>query len=144
MSLCLATAALALPLALQAFTLAWTHSVEKTEWRETWRVEGRELVLDEGRVRGSGAGMDPPEGAVLQDGWWVYRTAQKTPLRVPLLRLAVSGATGSGWRLCTPAAGCRDLEVWLALDGKPPAAIEIQPGLACAPVHPSPAASGPA
>jgi hypothetical protein len=118
--------------------------VEKTEWRETWRVEGRELVLDEGRVRGSGAGMDPPEGAVLQDGWWVYRTAQKTPLRVPLLRLAVSGATGSGWRLCTPAAGCRDLEVWLALDGKPPAAIEIQPGLACAPVHPSPAASGPA
>jgi hypothetical protein len=143
-SLCLATAALALPLALQAFTLAWTHSVEKTEWRETWRVEGRELVLDEGRVRGSGAGMDPPEGAVLQDGWWVYRTAQKTPLRVPLLRLAVSGATGSGWRLCTPAAGCRDLEVWLALDGKPPAAIEIQPGLACAPVHPSPAASGPA
>lgn len=144
MSLCLATAAVALPLALQAFTLAWTHSVEKTEWRETWRVEGRELVLDEGRVRGSGAGMDPPEGAVLQDGWWVYRTAQKTPLRVPLLRLAVSGATGSGWRLCTPAAGCRDLEVWLALDGKPPAAIEIQPGLACAPVHPSPAASGPA
>jgi hypothetical protein len=130
-SLCLATAAVALPLALQAFTLAWTHSVEKTEWRETWRVEGQELVLDEGRVRGSGAGMDPPEGAVLQDGWWVYRTPQKTPLRVPLLRLAVSGATGSGWRLCTPAAGCRDLEVWLALDGKPPAAIQIQPGPDC-------------
>lgn len=127
MSLCLATAAVALPLALQAFTLAWTHSVEKTEWRETWRVEGRELVLDEGRVRGSGAGMDPPEGAVLQNGWWVY----STPLRVPLLRLAVSGATGSGWRLCTPAAGCRDLEVWLALDGKPPAAIQIQPGPDC-------------
>jgi hypothetical protein len=130
MSLCLATASVAVPLALQAFTLAWTHSVERTEWRERWQVRGTELVFQEGRVRGSGAGMDPPVGAVLRDGWWIYRT----PLRVPLLRLAVSGATGSGWRLCTEADVCRDLETWLSRDGQPPAAIAIRPGPGCVPV----------
>lgn len=127
MSLCLATAAVALPLALQAFTLAWTHSVEKTEWRERWQVQGNALVLAEGRVRGSGAGMDPPEGAVLQDGWWVYRRA----LQVPVLRLAVSGATGRGWQLCTDDTGCLDLEAWLARDGAPQPAIEIRTGSVC-------------
>lgn len=127
MTLCLATAAVALPLAVQAFTLAWTHSVEKTEWRERWQVQGNALVLSEGRVRGSGAGMDPPEGSVLQDGWWVYRRT----LQVPVLRLAVSGATGRGWQLCTDDGGCRDLEAWLARDGTPPPAIEIRPDGVC-------------
>ena len=127
MSLCLATAAVALPLALQAFTLAWTHSVEKTEWRDRWQVQGNALVLAEGRVRGSGAGMDPPEGAVLQDGWWVYQRA----LLVPVLRLAVSGTPGRGWQLCTDDTGCLDLESWLARDGTPPPAIEIRTGSVC-------------
>lgn len=123
MSLCLAAAALAIGLGSDSFTLAWTHSVEKTEWRETWRVEAAALVLQEARVRGSGAGMEPPDGAVLRDGWWVYRT----PLSVPVLRLAVSGATGAGWQLCADGT-CRDLETWLARDGVPPAVIEIRPG----------------
>ncbi len=123
MSLCLATTAVALTVAAQAFTLAWTHSVEKTEWRERWRVEGASLVLAEARVRGSGAGMEPPEGSVLQDGWWVYRRE----LAVPALRLAVSGATGRGWQLCTDADGCMDLEARLAHAGTAPEAIEIRP-----------------
>jgi hypothetical protein len=127
-SLCLAAPLLAVTLAAPAFTLAWTHSVEKTEWRERWRVAGDTLVLDEARVRGSGAGMEPPEGAVLQDGWWIYRA----DLRVPLLRLATSGATGSGWRLCTEADGCRELEALLSTDGRLPAWVEVRPG-ACSP-----------
>jgi hypothetical protein len=143
MSLCLATASVAVPLALQAFTLTWTHSVERTEWRERWGVRGAELVFEEGRVRGSGAGMDPPEGSVLQDGWWIYRHTGAGPLRVPVLRLAVSGATGSGWRLCSEDGACRDLEAWLARDGLRPRAIEIRPGPACTPLHPLPKASGP-
>ena len=89
--------------------------------------QGNALVLSEGRVRGSGAGMDPPEGSVLQDGWWVYRRT----LQVPVLRLAVSGATGRGWQLCTDDGGCRDLEAWLARDGIPPPAIEIRPDGVC-------------
>lgn len=128
MSLCLASAALALGLGVGQFTLAWTHSVERTEWRERWRLDGAELVLDEARVRGSGAGMEPPEGAVLQDGWWVYH-AQR---RLGELRLAVSGATGGGWRLCT-ATGCFDLETALALAGRPPALVRVYVGRHCQP-----------
>jgi hypothetical protein len=108
-SLCLATTTLALSLAVDTFTLVWTHSVEKTEWQEHWRVEGAALRLERARVQGSGAGMEPPEGSVLGDGWWVYR-GNLAP--VPALRLAVSGATGRGWQLCA-AGSCRDLEAWL-------------------------------
>jgi hypothetical protein len=128
MSLCLATSAVALALAAPVFTLSWIHSVEKVEWRERWQVLPGGFTFVEGRMRGSGAGMDPPDGAALQDGWWVYRQT----LQVPVLRLAVSGATGSGWQLCTDDTGCRDLEAWLARDGQAPDAIEIRPGPDCA------------
>ena len=80
------------------FTLAWTHSVEKTEWRESWMVRDGMLELIEARVRGSGAGMDPGEGARLEDGWWVWRP-QNPP--VSELNLAASGATVSPWRFCS-------------------------------------------
>ena len=80
------------------FTLAWTHSVEKTEWRESWMVRDGMLELSEARVRGSGAGMDPGEGARLEDGWWVWEP-QNPPVGV--LNLAASGATVSGWQLCS-------------------------------------------
>ncbi len=123
MTLCLASAALAVSLAVESFTLSWTHSVERTEWRERWHVDGAELVLIDARIRGSGAGMEPPEGSVLEDGWWVYAPA----LRVPALNLAVSGATGRGWQLCTQAEGCRDLEAMMRVPGQEPASIRIRP-----------------
>lgn len=128
MSLCLASAVLALGLGVESFTLSWTHSVEKTEWIERWRVEGATLVLDEARVRGSGAGMEPPDGAHLVDGWWIYQA----PRRVSGLLLAASGATGRGWQLCT-AVGCRDLERWLTLAGRAPALIRVHAGPRCRP-----------
>ena len=80
-----------------AFSLSWTHSVEKTGWQEDWQVTDAGLVLTEARVKGSGAGMDPGEGAVLENGWWRW-TPRMAP--VPELALAASGATVSGWRLC--------------------------------------------
>ena len=46
-----------------AITLAWTHSVEKIVWEEDWRSTPAGLELVEARVRGSGAGMEPPQGA---------------------------------------------------------------------------------
>lgn len=117
MSLCILAAGKATVLAVSAFTLAWTHSVERTEWREEWLVEPAGLRLVEARVRGSGAGMEPAEDAVLEDGWYVYR-----PFRPPQasLLLAASGATGEGWRLCA-AGECRPLG---ALAGE---AVEIAP-----------------
>lgn len=75
MALCLAAGAVVATLAIDAFTLAWTHSIEKIRWEEDWRVEGRTLVLHEARIRGTGAGMEAPSGAVLEHGAWHYRPA---------------------------------------------------------------------
>jgi len=102
MSVCVLAAGKTALIAGAAFTLSWTHSVEKTQWEEDWRVMPAGLQIVEARIKGSGAGMDPPEGARLKDGWWIY-----TPHIEPLERLvlAASGATGSGWRLCA-AGGC--------------------------------------
>ena len=97
MSLCILAAGKTTMLAVSAFTLTWTHSVEKTRWQEDWSVTPAGLEILEARVKGSGAGMDPPEGAVLKDGWWTY--APKIGAR-PVVRLAASGATGAGWMLC--------------------------------------------
>jgi hypothetical protein len=54
------------------FTLAWEHSVEKTRWDERYRIDGRSVTLIEARVEGSGAGMEPPPGATLQGGAWIW------------------------------------------------------------------------
>lgn len=96
--------AVAMALAGPGFTLRWTHSVERVDWVEEWRVDGPTLRLDRVRIKGSGAGMEPGEGATLREGWWVW--APGTTVRD--LRLAASGATGAGWRLCDGAA-CREI-----------------------------------
>jgi hypothetical protein len=97
MSLCVLAAGKVAVIAATSFTLSWTHSVEKVEWRETYRVTGAGLRLEQAAVKGSGAGMEPGPAAVLQNGWWVWQPKIE-PL--PRLSLAASGATVSGWRLC--------------------------------------------
>jgi hypothetical protein len=104
-ALCILAAGKTLTLAAAAFTLSWTHSVEKTEWRESWALTPAGLQLTEARVKGSGAGMDPGPGARRVDGWWVW---QPEAPPVPELVLASSGATASPWQLCTKQ-GCLDL-----------------------------------
>ena len=46
MSVCFATGTIAKMLQVTALSLAWTHSVEKIEWQEDWRITpgGLELV----------------------------------------------------------------------------------------------------
>ncbi|WFP65951.1 MULTISPECIES: DUF1850 domain-containing protein [unclassified Mesorhizobium] len=105
MSLCILAGGKTMVLATAAFTLSWTHSVERTRWQEDWNVTSSGLLIVEARVKGSGAGMEPPEGSVLRDGWWVY--APRIGAQ-PRLVLAASGATGEGWTLCT-AEDCREL-----------------------------------
>ncbi|AWC20644.1 MULTISPECIES: DUF1850 domain-containing protein [Aminobacter] len=97
MSLCIAAGSKAVTMAVAAFTLSWTHSVEKTRWEEDWLVTPAGLEIVEARVRGSGAGMEPAEGARLVDGWWIY-VPRLGPQ--PSVMLAASGATGAGWTLC--------------------------------------------
>lgn len=123
MSLCILAAGKTTAMAVSVFTLAWTHSIEKTRWEEDWRLTPAGLELTQARVKGSGAGMEPPADAVLTDGWWVYAPDVKP---IPQLALASSGATVSGWSLCAES-NCVDL-------GKEPgAAIILEP----CPEHPS-------
>lgn len=102
LALCVIAGGKSMVIATTLFSLSWTHSVEKTEWAESWRVIPQGLELTEARVKGSGAGMDPGEGARLEDGWWVWEP--ELPV-VPELVLAASGATVSAWNLCH-SGGC--------------------------------------
>lgn len=96
MPLCVAAGGLVVTLALEGFTLAWMHSIEKIRWEEDYRVVGAQLVLTEARVRGNGAGMEPPADATFAHGVWHY-----DPHLPPLneLRLTQSIYT-SGYELC--------------------------------------------
>jgi hypothetical protein len=98
--LCIAAASATLSLSLQTFTLAWTHSIEKIRWEEDYRIDGNRLQLVEARIRGHGAGMEPPDGAVLKNGVWHYR-----PALPPLaeLRLARSDYVAD-YQLCRDGA----------------------------------------
>ncbi len=103
-SLCLASAGAIKTLAVAAFTLVWTHSIEKVDWQEDWRVSPQGLELLQARVKGSGAGMEPPPEARLIDGWFHW-APQRPPL--PELLLGTAGAAGE-WRLCVDGR-CRTL-----------------------------------
>jgi hypothetical protein len=107
--ICLAAGVLAVTLPLSAFTLAWTHSIEKIRWEEDYRIVGKRLVLDEARIRGSGAGMEPPADARLdQNGVWHYR-----PKLAPLERLRLSHSPYAGNYESCSGRGCRPLDVIL-------------------------------
>jgi hypothetical protein len=95
-SLCLVSAGVMKILPVAAFTLAWTHSVEQVEWQEDWRVTPKGLELVQARVKGSGAGMEPPPEARLIDGWFRWQPRRAILAEV---MLANSGAAGE-WRLC--------------------------------------------
>jgi hypothetical protein len=104
-SLCILAAGKTITIAATVFTLSWTHSVEKTRWKEYWRITPAGFEMVEARIKGSGAGMEPPPEARIEDGWWAY--VPKIPPR-PEIVLAASGATGAGWSLCA-AGRCIEL-----------------------------------
>ncbi len=95
-TLCLILGTNTVSLPAERFTLAWTHSVEKTRWEEDYVLRDGDLVLTEARIEGTGAGMEPPPGAVRRAGWWHYVPALP-PL--PALRLTLSPYTAD-YRLC--------------------------------------------
>ena len=95
-AVCFAAGALAAMLPLSHFTLAWNHSIEKVRWEEDWRVVAGKLVIDEARIVGTGAGMEPPADAKLVNGVWHYK-----PNVAPLshVNLAHSPFT-AGYEVC--------------------------------------------
>jgi len=72
-ALCIALSAGAATLVLptKTITLSWVHSVEQTPWEEDYTIEQNDLILEEARIKRSGAGMDPPGEAIWRDSWWL-------------------------------------------------------------------------
>lgn len=135
---CLANAAGATALAVNIFTLAWTHSIEKLRWEERWRVEAAALVLEAVRVRGFGAGMEPPAEAVLRDGVWEWRPGT----RHAVLRLTRSAYTAD-YDWCEhggAGGGCVALAEILPSDG---GVTELRPCTMASPPAPGPAPEDP-
>jgi len=112
--ICLAAGALLVQLGASEITLSWRHSVQKSLWEEVWRAGSDGLVLAEARVQGSGAGMDPPDGAALVGGFWRWQPAL-APLSEVVMRR--SGATAD-WRVCADGR-CRSLDELLPPDADP-------------------------
>lgn len=106
--ICLAAGLIAATLPLSAFTLAWTHSIEKIRWEEDYRIVDKHLVLEEARIRGTGAGMEPPADAVFKGGVWHYR-----PKLPPLEKLSLSHSPyTAGYEICSDG-GCQPLAFFM-------------------------------
>ncbi len=119
--LCIAAGGNIMAIAATAFTLSWTHSVERTQWHESWRIIEGHLQVVEAMVEGPGAGIAVPQGAQMTPNGWVYKP-ELPPL--PRLMLAASGMTPSAWTLCTRDL-CHELG---AASGDP---VAIWPAPAC-------------
>ncbi|MCW2243813.1 DUF1850 domain-containing protein [Azospirillum canadense] len=124
-SLCIAVLGGAVLAALPgpSFTLSWTHSIEKTEWRESWTISGDRLRLAEARVKGTGAGMEPPPDARLVGGWFVW-----TPRLDPQERIVLAASTFTADHTLCAGDDCRPLHGWIkgATGGATPGPLELR------------------
>ena len=107
-ALCLAASALAVSLPTTHFTLRRQHSIEKIWWEEDYALVGPWLVITGARIRGSGAGMDPPDGAWLDHGVWHYRLTDPWRREVVLARSPYV----RDYDLCLDGR-CKPLEDWI-------------------------------
>ena len=106
--LCLTAPGYAVSLPAERFTLVWQHSIEKIDWEEDYVVAGRWLYLSAARIRGTGAGMEPPDDAVLTGGVYSYRPAERW---YPRLDLARSDYV-QDYRLCVDGH-CEPMSTWI-------------------------------
>lgn len=106
-ALCIVVGTALVTVPAQRFTLRWQHTVEKVLWEEDYVVAGEWLYLASARVQGSGAGMEPPPGAVRVGPAWHYRPAERWFREVKLAR----SGFGSDYELCVDGA-CRPMSAW--------------------------------
>jgi hypothetical protein len=92
----------------EEITLRWTHSIEKIVWEEDYRLQENRLVISAARIRGTGAGMEPPPGAVLRDGAWHY-----VPDLPPLPRVELRHSSHVPPYVICATAVCRPISEWL-------------------------------
>ncbi len=84
--------------------LVWQHSVEATRWEEEYLATKDGLQLVSARIEAPGAGMEPPAGAIREEGVWRYRP------ELPLLEhVELANSTfAAGYSLCSGST-CRPL-----------------------------------
>ena len=107
MQLCLVAGLLTVALG-QSATISWHHSVEKILWEEDYRAASKNLILEEARIRGTGAGMDIPNDAVFQGGSWHYHPGIS---HLPEVRLSHSPFT-EPYTICAKGQ-CQTLPEWM-------------------------------
>lgn len=101
-----------------AFTLAWDHTIEKVRWEEDYVVYYDEvssqprLYASAARIKGSAAGMEPPEMAIHSKGWYHYVPTVAHPEVLALTRSEFS----PDYQWCD-AAGCVPLSAIMPRDG---------------------------
>jgi hypothetical protein len=109
--LCIALISIAgiVVLPTDTLTLSWTHTVEGTPWEEDYAVVNGALVIKQARVKRSGAGMEPPDGAAWAQGWWHY-----VPSLGPLPEVVLANSSfAPGYKMCW-AGQCRPLNTMIA------------------------------
>ncbi len=102
------------------FTLSWRHSIERVPWEEDYRVTPDGLVLTAARIKGVGAGMEPPDGAQYRDGAWHYRP-DLPPIQP--LRLARTPEAGD-YDVCFDRI-CHPLSHWIGPPRAEQPAVEL-------------------
>ena len=111
-ALCLMAGSFQAELPVHQFTLRWQHSIEKIDWEEDYLVAGDWLFLNSARVRGSGAGMEPPPGSHYLKGVWHYRP---TPdMRWTRSLQLTRSEFARDYDLCV-AGTCRPLSQWIPI-----------------------------
>ena len=106
--LCLTAPGHTVSLPADRFTLVWQHSIEKIDWEEDYVVAGDWLYLAGARIRGTGAGMEPPDDAVRVGGVYVYRPAQRWFRSLDLARSDFV----QDYRLCIDGR-CAPMSTWI-------------------------------
>lgn len=101
----------------QEFTLAWNHSIEKVRWEEDYviQLDAKQqpaLIALAARIKGSAAGMEPPEGAILKAGWYHYKPLVEEHPQLYLTRSEFV----PDYEWCDEH-GCRSLADFLSSDG---------------------------
>jgi hypothetical protein len=123
-ALCLVAGGFQAEVPVDHFTLRWQHSIEKIDWEEDYRIVGGWLFLGRARVRGSGAGMEPPPGAYYAKGVWHYRPAPD--LRWTRSLLLTRSEFARDYDLCI-AGICQPLARWIPITAGTTTAQSCQP-----------------
>lgn len=111
-ALCLIAGTFRVEVPAKNFTLRWQHSIEKIDWEEDYSIAGEWLYLGSARVRGSGAGMEPPPGSFYAKGVWRYRP--QPDMRWTRQLLLVRSEFARDYELCLNGA-CQPLSRWVPL-----------------------------